>query len=159
MSVLSNQPYDGGLSPSATVMEDKQRQRSSPCPTNKPQPYEGGLSPSAIKTSKILTFGQFCEYTFSTCRSGGIGRRARLKIVYPRGCGFDSHLRHQKSPPIGRAFDFLIAQVCAYLVFLSICGNVVLAATLLYSTAWILARLPVGVRKHLPASLASARRS
>ncbi len=29
------------------------------------------------------------------CRSGGIGRRARLKIVSFRGCGFDSHLRHK----------------------------------------------------------------
>ncbi len=29
-----------------------------------------------------------------TRRSGGIGRRARLKIVFLRECGFDSHLRH-----------------------------------------------------------------
>ena len=28
------------------------------------------------------------------CRSGGTGRRARLKLVFLRECGFDSHLRH-----------------------------------------------------------------
>src|SRR5450759_285740 len=33
-------------------------------------------------------------YTTHTGRSGGIGRRARLKIVYLRVCGFNSHLRH-----------------------------------------------------------------
>ena len=27
--------------------------------------------------------------------SGGIGIRARLKIVSRKGCGFDSHLAHQ----------------------------------------------------------------
>src|SRR3990172_8116562 len=30
-------------------------------------------------------------------RSGGTGRRARLKIAFLRECGFDSHLRHQAS--------------------------------------------------------------
>ena len=29
-----------------------------------------------------------------TGRSGGTGRRARLKLVFLRECGFDSHLRH-----------------------------------------------------------------
>ena len=29
------------------------------------------------------------------CPSGGIGIRARLKIVSRKGCGFDSHLGHQ----------------------------------------------------------------
>ena len=29
-----------------------------------------------------------------TSRSGGTGRRARLKLVFLRECGFDSHLRH-----------------------------------------------------------------
>src|SRR6218665_371191 len=29
---------------------------------------------------------------FYRSQSGGTGRRARLKIVYPRMCGFDSHL-------------------------------------------------------------------
>ena len=28
-------------------------------------------------------------------RSGGTGRRARLKLVFLRECGFDSHLRHK----------------------------------------------------------------
>gem|GEM_PF-5329307 len=31
---------------------------------------------------------------FSLGRSGGIGRRARLKIVYRKVSGFDSQLRH-----------------------------------------------------------------
>ena len=35
------------------------------------------------------------RYTQCARRSGGIGRRARLKIVYREVCGFDSHLRHQ----------------------------------------------------------------
>ena len=39
-----------------------------------------------------------CEYTTATSRSGGTGRRARLKIVYLRVCGFDSHLRQEKKP-------------------------------------------------------------
>ena len=29
------------------------------------------------------------------CPSGGIGIRARLKIVSRKGCGFDSHLGHK----------------------------------------------------------------
>ena len=29
------------------------------------------------------------------CRSGGTGRRARLKLVCLRACGFDSHLRYK----------------------------------------------------------------
>ena len=32
----------------------------------------------------------------SICRSGGIGRRARLKIVFRKECGFDSHHRHNE---------------------------------------------------------------
>ena len=32
-------------------------------------------------------------------RSGGIGIRARLKIVYRKICGFKSHLRHSAIPP------------------------------------------------------------
>ncbi|MDB5283033.1 MAG: hypothetical protein JWO06_2108 [Bacteroidota bacterium] len=30
------------------------------------------------------------------CRSGGIGRRARLKLVCCKTCGFDSHLRYKE---------------------------------------------------------------
>ena len=30
------------------------------------------------------------------CPSGGTGIRARLKIVSRKGCGFDSHLGHNK---------------------------------------------------------------
>src|SRR5512141_1672695 len=33
-------------------------------------------------------------------RSGGTGRRARLKIVFLRDCGFDSHLRHYTTPSL-----------------------------------------------------------
>ena len=36
------------------------------------------------------------ELNFIYCRSGGIGRRARLKIVSRKGWRFDSSLRHKK---------------------------------------------------------------
>ena len=36
----------------------------------------------------------FWIYFQHISRSGGTGRRARLKLVFPRDCGFDSHLRH-----------------------------------------------------------------
>jgi hypothetical protein len=40
------------------------------------------------------------------CRSGGTGRRARLKLVWGNPCGFDSHLRHSETgyptPVLGR---------------------------------------------------------
>ncbi len=43
------------------------------------------------------------------CPSGGIGRRARLKIVFRKGCGFNSHLGHIKYfSPDAKHSDFSI---------------------------------------------------
>src|SRR5512136_516246 len=47
-----------------------------------------------IIPSFILTFAVRMGILASNCRSGGIGRRARLKIVFRKECGFNSHLRH-----------------------------------------------------------------
>lgn len=40
------------------------------------------------------------------CPSGGIGIRARLKIVSRKGCGFDSHLGH-RNKKLGLVPSFL----------------------------------------------------
>ena len=45
------------------------------------------------------------------CPSGGIGIRARLKIVSRKGCGFDSHLGH-KSVSLKRANFFALFRFC-----------------------------------------------
>jgi hypothetical protein len=42
----------------------------------------------------------------STSQSGGIGRRARLKIVYRKVCGFDSHLWYERAPRRSGLFYF-----------------------------------------------------
>jgi hypothetical protein len=43
-----------------------------------------------------------------TSQSGGTGRRARLKIVYPRMCGFDSRLWYSmEKPDCPLGFSFL----------------------------------------------------
>jgi hypothetical protein len=44
--------------------------------------------------SLVLTY-RYRLAILSASRSGGTGRRARLKIAFLRECGFDSHLRHQ----------------------------------------------------------------
>src|SRR3990172_4383592 len=45
-------------------------------------------------SARLLDLASGDGYTRSGSRSGGIGRRARLKIAFPRDCGFESHLRH-----------------------------------------------------------------
>lgn len=44
---------------------------------------------------------------------GGTGRRARLKIVFPRKCRFDSGPRHKKPFRLksGRLFTFILPQL------------------------------------------------
>ena len=52
------------------------------------------------------------------CPSGGIGIRARLKIVSRKGCGFDSHLGHRnKKLGLISSFLFCLFPTCRT------CGN------------------------------------
>lgn len=44
----------------------------------------------------LVLSGQGKIFTFYVCRGGGIGIRARLKIVSLWGCGFESHPRHSR---------------------------------------------------------------